>query len=251
MKTAPSSTHFATDTMDGVVYLRGVDGMWDGTRSYGVIAYQLRAGTTNPVLAYALDTKRCGKEDVHALIRRLPGKKAKSRKLKDGRFELSVLIIERGLPVRLLRVAEHRGFMDKARLIRADFSKDCKTLTYREPGKNKTVRFKVPKREIALASKEINEIRLVVLGVMRLPKPEKKGQPWTFPIDVAFSVEKIMPVGEVGMAGLKELRFRVGKKRYEGLGLALLPPASPIQAVLKGNDQIPLKEFKLESIVHR
>ena len=70
-------------------------------------------------------------------------------------------------------------------------------------------------------------------------------------MDLTFTVEDVVPAGDIGTAGLKKLSYRVGKKAFEKFNLVYLAVDTPVQVVLEGTNQLPLKDFTVVSVEHR
>lgn len=254
--TAPSARLLWVDPVGSEAYLLGMDGLQNGVRTDGVIAYNLVAGTMGPVALRNTLVRRCRESGTFALVRNVgavPAAQRAVRKTRKQRPEraLDLLVLEAGLPPRVLTVASAKELGKAIFPLSLSFSEDCRTLAYRASRSKKLTRFVVKDLPVEKPVNPPREVVVAVQGLLTLPSKLQAGQSRTFPVEVAFTVEQILPQGEVSGAGLKVMTLRLNEARFASLGLNKLPVGAPIQAVLKGDDRTPLKDFVLVSIQHR
>jgi len=247
----PSSRVVKLDKKEGALYLMGLDGKREGGFTRGILRYDLAAATMGPVATRIHGEKRCKTAGVFALIHALTPPAKTQKKGAPNKLGLSVLNLDGGYGAQLSAVVEGTHLVKEARSMSMTFSKDCKTLTYSGKKRGEKLSFKLPEGPEVIESKGETEIRVAVTGnIVTCPKVEQGEQP-QFPVELSFSVKEVVPIGDIGTEGLETLTYKVGKKAFENFNMIYLRPDTPVQVVIRGTDQLALKDFQVVSVEHR
>ena len=252
--TYPSPEVVDVRTKTKSLFLRGIDGQREGGFTRGILRYDLETAAMEPIATHIHGSKACKGGKVFALVQSPPiieRKKARSKRLRFEEYTLNVLNLDSPDGPQKSTVASGKHLEKEARLLSFAFSKDCKTLTYPGKKRGKQLTFKVPQEAAPASKADAQEIKVAVSGkIVSCPKIKQGDQP-SFPVELTFTVEDVVPAGEIGTAGLKKLSYKVGKKAFKTFNMVYLTPETPVQVVLKGSDQIALKDFQVVSVEHR
>jgi hypothetical protein len=250
--TYPSSRILKTDKNTHAVYLEGLDGLRKGGFSKGILRYDLAAGTMEPVISRVIDEKRCKNTHIYAFVHTVTVADKATKQPKKERT-LSVLNLDAGYPTVLSTVKTGSQFHRKKGAFDAlvSFTKNCKSLNHPGSKTGEKLTFQVPEQAPLQRVKGAQEVQFAVLGNIVKPVAVKEGKAFPYPLPISFSIEEIVPMLEVGTEGMKTMSYRASKKALERFNLIYLTEGTPIQVVLKGNDQIPLEEYEVVSVEHR
>jgi hypothetical protein len=250
--TYPSSRILKTDKIAQAVYLKGVDGLRKGGFSQGILRYDLKAGTMEPIITRVVDEKQCKDTQIYAFVHTVSTEKGTKKEPQKER-RLSVLNLDAGYPTVIASVKTGKQFHQKKRAFDTlvSFSDDCKQLHHPGSKRGEKLTFRVPERAPLQKVRGAKDVQFAVLGEIVKPLAPKTGKEFRYPLRISFSIEEIVPLLEVGTEGMKTLSYSAAKKAFKAFNLVYLREGTPIQVVLKGNDQIPLEEYEVVSVEHR
>tara|TARA_B100000674_G_scaffold477622_1_gene473706 strand:- start:688 stop:1680 length:993 start_codon:yes stop_codon:yes gene_type:complete len=253
--TFPSSAAVYLNKREQVLFVEGIDGRRKNGFTRGLLRYDLTSAAMSPTATHMLGSKQCKKGRLIAFVQGekiVERKGAPSASARFKQYTLRVLNLDLPIESQQSVVASGKHLKKAARLLSFGFSEDCKTLTYPGKKRGKSLTFTVP-HELAAQEKtpEAEEIKVAISGKIVSCPEVKQGETPTFPVPLAFTVEDVVPAGDIGTAGLKTLSYRVGKKAFEKFNMVYLSVDTPVQVVLEGTNQLPLKDFTVVSVEHR